>query len=73
MASSSVSVNTNPVANQYTGWNERIIEFDSPNGGGLIGFKVLEDGTLRVDVYRTDETVVVSTDRPTYEEVNGRR
>ncbi|MFC3504497.1 hypothetical protein ACFOOK_26495 [Micromonospora krabiensis] len=56
-----VSVNTNPVANQYAGPNTRIIEFSSPAGGGLISFFTPGDGTLRVDLYRLDGTVTVVT------------
>lgn len=62
MASRTVSVNTNPVANGYAGPNGRIIEFSSPNGGGLIAFREMDDGTLRVEVYRIDETVTVSVE-----------
>lgn len=62
------SVNVNPVANQYTERDERIIEFSSSAGGGLIGLKVMDDGTLRVDVYRCDPTVsvAVSAENLTY-------
>lgn len=54
------NVNTNPVANQYTSRNERIVEYSSPNGGGLIRFTVLDDGTLAVGLYGHDETVKIS-------------
>jgi hypothetical protein len=57
--SSRVHVNTSPVADQYAGGGERIIEFDSPSGGGLISFQENGDGTLRVDIYRCDPTVKV--------------
>ena len=52
------SVTTKCPANQYTGPNERIVEFDSSAGGGLISLRVL-DGRLHVEVYRTDDTVDV--------------
>lgn len=54
----SIKINTDPVANQYTNPNERIIEFSSPSGGGLISFREQGDG-LVVDVYRTDLNVTV--------------
>jgi hypothetical protein len=58
-----ITVNTNPVANHYVSnkAGEKIIEFSSPNGGGLIGFRVMNDGALTVDIYRTDPTVIVRT------------
>lgn len=37
---------TRCVANQYATPNERIIEFTSKNGGGLISFATLLDGRL---------------------------
>ncbi len=52
---------TRCVANQYTGANERIIEFSSQFGGGLISFYEQDDGTLSVCVYRCDKTVEVVT------------
>ena len=61
---SRIKVNTSPVANQYAGRDERIVEFSSPNGGGLIAFALLDDGTLRIDVYRQDPTVVVVVGKP---------
>lgn len=53
------SVNTNPVANKYTGPHERIIEVSSAYGGCLIGLRLMQDGRLLVDVYREDPTVNV--------------
>jgi hypothetical protein len=53
-----IKVNTSPVADGFGADNERIIEFSSANGGGLISFKMIE-GRLVVDVYRTDDTVDV--------------
>jgi hypothetical protein len=47
------------VADGYHGPGERIIEFSSENGGGLIAFALRDDGTLLVNVYNTDRTVVV--------------
>lgn len=55
-----IKVNTSPVADKYSNAGEKIIEFSSPNGGGLISFNLMADGTLRVDVYNVDETVIVS-------------
>ena len=54
-----ISVNTSPVADQYAGRDEKIIEYSSPNGGGLISFRLMDDGTLSVDLYRHDPTVRV--------------
>lgn len=50
---------TRCVANTYTNDRERIIEFSSDHGGGLISFFLRDDGTLAVDVYRCDPTVTV--------------
>lgn len=58
------SITTNCIANRYTSHNERTIEFDSTNGGGLISFFVRDDGTLSVHVYRQDPTVVVTVGKP---------
>ena len=52
------SVNLTPVASHYAMAHERIIEFTSESGGGLISFTV-QDGSLVIDVYRTDPTVIV--------------
>ena len=53
------SVDTNPVANKYArNSNERIIEFSSGAGGGLIAFREI-DGKLIVEVYSEDSTVEV--------------
>ena len=65
MARSGISINKNPVADQYSASNEKIIEFSSPNGGGLIAFRLLDGKhagyhVFRVDIYRTDPTVEVS-------------
>jgi hypothetical protein len=57
------TVNTNPVAHQYSGPGERIVEFSNniaaDHKGGLIAFRNLDDGRLLVDVYRTDPKVDV--------------
>lgn len=53
-------VNTKCVANAYTGKDERIIEFSSENGGGLIQFMERQDGSLHVHLYRLDPTVKVT-------------
>jgi hypothetical protein len=54
-------VMTKCVANTYAAPNERIIEFGSDNGGGLIAFRMVDEN-LVVDVYRTDPTVIVRLD-----------
>lgn len=51
-----VKINKNPVAGGYASPGEKIIEYSSPAGGGLISFKVV-DGRLTVDLYRHDPTV----------------
>ncbi len=56
------SVTVNPVADRYSMQGERIIEFSSEVGGGLISLRVSNDGKqLLVDLYRCDPTVVVRT------------
>ena len=62
MSTSEIRVNTSPVANRYS--NEKIIEFSSPVGGGLISFAITADDQLKVDVYRQDLTVQVSAGEP---------
>lgn len=54
-------VDTNPVANQYAGPNERIIEYsDRATGlGGLISIRRTDAGELVVDVYAHDAKVDV--------------
>jgi hypothetical protein len=61
MPRSKISVNTSPVADQYSQRDEKVIEFSSPNGGGLVSFSMMEDGALTVDIYRTDPAVIVRT------------
>ena len=56
-------VNTNPVANNYSAPNERIIEYSSQSGGGLIAFRET-DGHLTVDLYRHDGTVDIRVGQP---------
>ena len=59
---SRVKVILNCVADQYVDkQTERIIEFSSDHGGGLISFFKLDDGRLIVSVYNTDPTVEVRT------------
>ena len=55
-----IKINTRPVADGYTAEasNEKIIEFSSPAGGGLISFR-LEGEQIVVEVYRTDPGVAV--------------
>jgi hypothetical protein len=59
VASRKIKIITNCVANHYASPNERIVEFNSPYGGGLISFWMHEDGTLSVDLYELDEKVKV--------------
>lgn len=55
-----ISINTNPVSAKYADKKtERIIEFSSKAGGGLISFRIMPNGGLRVSVYRHDATVDV--------------
>ena len=58
MPKSDINVNTRPVADRYG--NEKIIEFSSPVGGGLISFVITPDDQLDVHVYRQDMTVRVT-------------
>jgi len=50
-------------ADRHATGTERIVEFDGPGGGGLISVRtaMTEDGDpyTIVDVYRTDESVLV--------------
>jgi hypothetical protein len=60
MARNKIIVNSSPVADRYaTPGIEKIIEFSSPADGGLISFRVMDDGALTMDIYRTDPTVIV--------------
>lgn len=54
-------VTINPVANAHTAGNERIIEYSSASGGGLIEFRELH-GRLSVFTYRHDDTVEINPD-----------
>lgn len=64
------NVNTNPVANQYTARDERIIEIhngdNSATGhkGLLVSLARAADGTFRVHLYRLDPGVVVTVEEP---------
>lgn len=54
------SVMLNNPAQQYAERNERIVNFTSEHGGGLISFRADDErGELRVDVHRQDPTVTV--------------
>ncbi|HPW22200.1 MAG TPA: hypothetical protein PLE61_15475 [Vicinamibacterales bacterium] len=67
---SAVKITTNCAANHYTGSNERIVEYSSPHGGGLIAFRSDEEsGVLRVDLYRHDPTVKILVGPPYTSEV----
>lgn len=64
-------VTTNCVANSRTEPNERIIEYSvpSPKGtqgllGGLIAFRLLDDGTLLVNLYQHDAGVDIRVSPP---------
>ena len=50
---------TKCVADHYHGPRERIVEFNSACGGGLMCFTETEQGQLIVDIYRCDPSVVV--------------
>ena len=54
----------NCIASRYAGRDERIIEFASAEGGGLISFLPRQDGTLLIDLYQLDPTVFVRTAPP---------
>ena len=53
-----IKVTTKCVADNYVGNDEKIIEFSSPVGGGLISFRLNVDGQLIVSVYNTDSNVI---------------
>ena len=57
---------TNCVANHYAAPNERIIEFDGTDRdhGGLISIRIMDDGRMRVDVYRQGSKVDVGIGTP---------
>lgn len=52
---------TKCVANTYAGRDERIIEFSSDAGGGLISFRLV-NGALNINLYRVDGSVIVAFD-----------
>ncbi|MDP8971194.1 MAG: hypothetical protein M3N52_12015 [Actinomycetota bacterium] len=58
-----IKVNVSPVADRYAAAGERIVEFSSTHGGGLISFTLTPEGTLRVEVYQQDDTVEVHARR----------
>jgi len=62
------SVNARPVAGRYEGPREKIIEFSSPAGGGLVSFQLKDDGTLWIGVYRADPEVRVHLMPTSYDE-----
>lgn len=47
---------------RYTSKNEKVIEYSSPSGSGLISFHEV-DGKLVVDLYQHDETVDIRLPR----------
>jgi hypothetical protein len=57
-------VDTNPVADRYSGSNERIVEYSTRSGlGGLISFRETEDGLL-IDLYQHDAAVTIRVGKP---------
>jgi hypothetical protein len=52
-----IKINVRPVADQHSTADERIIEYSSPYGGGLIAFRLDPIGELVIDMYREDDTV----------------
>ena len=54
-------VTVNAVADQFAGPDERIVEYsDRASGqGGLIAFRVAEDGHLVIDLYQHDAQVEI--------------
>lgn len=56
-----VKVNASPVAQRYA--DEKIIEYSSPVGGGLIAFLV-RDERLIIEPYRHDDTVRIDVPAP---------
>ena len=53
------SINVNPPANRCTMPHERIVEFTTRQGGGLLQIRYGDDGTVTLVVYRQDPTVHV--------------
>lgn len=60
MPRNGITIHTTPPAGHYAAPNEKIIEFSSPAGSGLISFLLRPDGRLNVHVYRQDLTVIVT-------------
>lgn len=52
-------INHQCVASRYARPDEKIIEFEHPQGGGLISIQAMEDGTIAVSVYSCDSSVLV--------------
>lgn len=59
MKRKTVRVTTRCPANWYAGPQERVVEFSGSKLGGLISFRELPDGGIRVEVYRADKGVIV--------------
>ena len=53
-----IKIDTRPTADRYAARGERIVEFTTPNGSGLISIRLTEHG-VDVEVHHTDPTVRV--------------
>lgn len=65
---------TGCVANHYAASNERIIEYSFPDTGdgagplgGLISFRLLNDGTPIVNLYRHDAGIQIYVSKPDHD------
>lgn len=54
-----IKINTKPGASQHIPRGEKIVEYSSPSGGGLIAFREDGEGHLVVDLYRHDPSVTI--------------
>lgn len=55
-----IKVDTKPVADHYAGPNEKIVEYSTKEaGGGLIAFRITDDGRLVIDLYQHDPQVEI--------------
>ncbi len=58
-----IKVTTRCVADRYSAPNEKIVEFSSDVGGGLVSFRIGADNHMHIQVYRTDPNITVSHDQ----------